>query len=128
MLTQKIKNNFTVIMVALSLVGFLTVVIVPDVGASTAGNIQDGVDRVTTGNTAGTSLESIIRIVINTLLFLIGIVAVVMIIMGGFRYIVSNGDTGAMTAAKNTILYAVVGLVVAIAAFAIVNFVLDAFL
>lgn len=128
MLTQKIKNNFTVIMVALSLVGFLTVVVIPDVGASTAGNIQDGVDRVTTGNTAGTSLESIIRIVINTLLFLIGIVAVVMIIMGGFRYIVSNGDTGAMTAAKNTILYAVVGLVVAIAAFAIVNFVLDAFL
>lgn len=63
--------------------------------------------------------------IINTLLFLVGAVAVVMIIVGGIRYTVSNGEQSAITGAKNTILYAVVGLVVAIMSFAIVNFVLS---
>lgn len=70
---------------------------------------------------------TLISNIINTLLFLIGIAAVVVIIIGGFRYVAANGDTGAMATAKNTILYAVVGLVVAIASFAIVNFVLERF-
>jgi hypothetical protein len=63
--------------------------------------------------------------IINTLLFLVGSVSVVMIIVGGIRYVVSNGEQAAITGAKNTILYAIVGLVVAIMAAAIVNFVLS---
>jgi hypothetical protein len=50
-----------------------------------------------------------------------------MIVIGGIKYTTSNGDSSAITSAKNTILYSVVGLVVAILAFAIVNFVLGAF-
>ena len=62
--------------------------------------------------------------IINTIIYVIGAAAVVMIIIGGFRYVVSNGDSGSITTAKNTILYAVVGLVVAIMSYAIVNFVI----
>ncbi len=69
--------------------------------------------------------SSLIQDIINVLLFVIGAVAVVMIIIGGIRYTTSNGDSNRTTAAKNTILYSVVGLVVAIMASAIVNFVLS---
>lgn len=65
--------------------------------------------------------------IINTIIFVIGAVAVVMIVIGGFRYVVSGGDSGNITSAKNTILYAVVGLVIAILSFAIVNFVINNF-
>ncbi|NCU38955.1 hypothetical protein EOL96_07985 [Candidatus Saccharibacteria bacterium] len=64
---------------------------------------------------------------INLLLFLIGIVAVVMIVIGGFHYVVSNGDANKTAAAKNTILYSVIGLIVAILASFIVTFVVDQF-
>jgi ABC-type Na+ efflux pump permease subunit len=50
-----------------------------------------------------------------------------MLIIGGIRYVVSGGDSAAVTSAKNTILYAVVGIVVAILAFALVNFVITSF-
>jgi hypothetical protein len=63
----------------------------------------------------------------NVLLFIIGAVSVIMLIIGGIRYVVSGGDSGAVTSAKNTILYAVIGIIVAILAYAIVNFVITSF-
>jgi hypothetical protein len=60
----------------------------------------------------------------NIALFLIGAISVLMLIYGGIRYTISGGDAKNVTAAKNTILYAIVGIVVAILAFAIVNFVI----
>jgi hypothetical protein len=59
----------------------------------------------------------------NILLFIIGAIAVVMLIIGGVRYVVSAGDQNAVTSAKNTILYAIIGIVVAFLAYAAVNFV-----
>jgi hypothetical protein len=59
----------------------------------------------------------------DALVFLVGAVSVIMIILGGFRYVISNGDAKRVAAAKDTIMYAVIGLVVAIVAFAIVRFV-----
>ena len=69
----------------------------------------------------------IFRTITNVLLFLIGAVSVIMLIIGGIRYTVSGGDSTAVTSAKNTILYAVIGIVVALLAYAIVNFVLGSF-
>lgn len=69
----------------------------------------------------------IITTVTNILLFIVGAIAVVMVIVGGFRYVVSGGNTANITTAKNTILYAVVGLIVAILAYALVNFVITSF-
>ena len=62
--------------------------------------------------------------IINTLLYIGGIVAVVMVIVGGVQMTTSAGDPGAVKKAKSTIVYAVVGLVVMILAYAIVNFVI----
>lgn len=64
----------------------------------------------------------------SILLFIVGIVAVIMIVVGGFRYIISGGDASQVQAAKNTILYALVGVIIAILAYAIVNFVMGVFL
>lgn len=69
----------------------------------------------------------VFQTVTNVLLFVIGAVSVVMLIIGGIRYTVSQGDSSAVTSAKNTILYSVVGLLVAILAFAAVNFVIGSF-
>ena len=59
----------------------------------------------------------------SILLFIVGAVAVIMLIFGGIRYIVSGGDQNNVTAAKNTILYAIIGIIVALLAYAAVNFV-----
>lgn len=64
--------------------------------------------------------------VTNTILYIVGIIAVIMLIIGGIRYITSGGDAKKVTDAKNTVLYAIIGLVIALLAFAIVNFVISA--
>lgn len=61
----------------------------------------------------------------NTVLYAVGIISVVMLIYGGLRYVISGGDSKKVTDAKNTILYAIIGLVISILAFAIVNFVIN---
>lgn len=63
----------------------------------------------------------------NVLLFVIGAVAVIMIVIGGLRYVISGGDAKQVDAAKNTILYAIIGIIVAILAYAIINFVTGTF-
>lgn len=92
------------------------------VSATPLSQAQSGVNGV--GGSGGTTLPAFITSIINILLFLIGAIAVIMIIVGGIRYVTSNGEQASITGAKNTILYAVVGLVVAVMAYAIVNFVL----
>lgn len=68
----------------------------------------------------------VFRQVTNTILYIVGIVAVIMLIIGGIKYVISGGDSKKVTDAKNTVLYAIIGLVVAFLAFAIVNFVISA--
>lgn len=69
--------------------------------------------------------KELIKRVINTIMFILGLIVVVMVIYGGGKYVMSAGDANKVASAKNTILYAIVGLIVAIAAFAIVRFVVD---
>lgn len=73
-------------------------------------------------------LNSTIQLIINMIIFAIGLIAVVMVIVGGIQYSTSQGDSGKVKKAKDTILYGIVGLVIAILAFAIVNFVLSSIL
>jgi hypothetical protein len=77
------------------------------------------------GTEAGTKVDNLVKNVINILSLVVGIAAVVMIIIGGLRYVTSNGDSGQVGNAKNTILYAVVGLVVVALAQVIVRFVVS---
>ena len=69
--------------------------------------------------------DGLFKKVTDILLFLVGAISVIMLIIGGIRYVVSGGDQGAVTSAKNTILYAIVGIIVAFLAFAAINFVMD---
>lgn len=81
-------------------------------------------DSVMPEGVKGSELMGTINTVINVIIGIIGMLAVIMIIVGGINFVLSQGDTAKVTKARNTILYGVVGLVVALLAFAIVNFVL----
>jgi magnesium-transporting ATPase (P-type) len=72
---------------------------------------------------ASGSLQNIIKNVVNILLFIVGAAAVIMFVVGGLRYVTSNGDQQAITSAKNTIIYSIIGVVIAFLAYAAVNFV-----
>ena len=69
-------------------------------------------------------VNTLISTVINIFSIVVGIIAVIMIVYGGFRYITSGGDTTKVTTARNTILYAIIGLIVVALAQFIVKFVL----
>ncbi len=73
-----------------------------------------------------TGSNGVFLTVVNVLLFIIGAISVIMLIYGGIRYTTSGGNANNVTAAKNTIMYAIIGLIVAIFAFAIVNWVVTA--
>ena len=77
------------------------------------------------GATQKTRLETTIGNIVNILSMIVGIVAVVMIIIGGFKYVTSGGDSGSITSAKHTIIYAIVGLIIVALAQVIVRFVLS---
>lgn len=83
--------------------------------------MQNGLNSVNSGSK--TDVGGLIKSIVNAMLFLLGAVAVVMIVVGGIRYTTSNGDSSQISGAKNTIMYAVIGLIIAILAYAIVNFV-----
>jgi hypothetical protein len=77
-------------------------------------------------NGSNTSLNKVVAAGVNILSVAIGITAVVMIMVSGFKYITAGGDAGSIGSAKNTLIYAIVGLVIVALAQAIVHFVLHA--
>ena len=107
----------------------LTVSVFGAAQALAIGNIQDGANSARSdqqpvdlfGN-SGVFAE-----ISSVLLFIVGAIAVIMIVIGGLRYVISGGDASQVQAAKNTILYALVGIIVAILAYAAVNFVINSF-
>jgi hypothetical protein len=70
--------------------------------------------------------DGIFTQITNTALYAVGIISIIMLIWGGLRYVVSGGDSKKVTDAKNTVIYAIIGLIIAILAYAIVNFVINA--
>lgn len=72
----------------------------------------------------GGSLEDVLANVISAMIFLIGAAAVVAIVIGGIYYVTAAGDESKVKSAKNTIMYAVIGLILAVVSYGIVDFVL----
>lgn len=72
----------------------------------------------------GNQIWDALKGIINLLITIAGIISVIMIIVGGIKYTTSGGDAKSITSGKDTLVYAVIGLVIAIMAFAIVNFVI----
>ena len=122
---RKLQLVLTSGMIMLGVAGATLVPAAPAAALDPAGTIRDGVKDA--GGAGGTGLPGQLKIIVNILLFVLGAIAVIMIIIGGIRYTLSGGDSSAITAAKNTILYAIIGVVVAILAYAIVNWVIDRF-
>lgn len=116
------------IITATFIVGLATALLATTPSYALDFNIQSGANTAH-GASQPTELfgtTGIFTTVVNTLLFVIGALSVIMLIIGGIRYTVSGGNSSAVTAAKNTIIYAIVGIIIAILAFAIINFVLGA--
>lgn len=70
------------------------------------------------------SINDVIRTVVNLLSFFVGLAAVIMIIVSGYKYVTAGGDSNKVSNAKNTLIYALIGLVVAALAQGLVKFVL----
>lgn len=92
-------------------------------------SLQNGVNCASPDETRNKTLFSpggIFQTISQVLIFIVGAVAVIMLIIGGLRYVLSAGDSKNVTAAKDTILYAIIGIVVALLSFALVQFVVNA--
>jgi len=127
------KTTFVSLFIGLALafVAVISPLPVANVSADCVPGSLTLADGVNCAQGEGTPTElfgegSIFTIIVNVLLFIIGAISVIMLIIGGIRYTVSAGDGNSVTAAKNTILYAIIGLIVAFLAFAVVNWVLGA--
>jgi len=132
----KIKNYITVALAA----AFLAVPVLVPVAVSAQDDTQiqgplcNGAVDLTFDTTAGDcdgvngaddNVTNLIRQIINILSVIVGVIAVVMIIWGGMKYITSGGESSNITSAKNTIIFAIVGLVIVALAQFIVRFVLN---
>jgi len=126
---KKIRLAFLILASAL-VVGLWSAAPLAFAASSAAGEISKGAceaagqQNCTPAQAAG-SLNDTIASVINLLSVLVGLAAVIMIIIGGFRYITSAGDSTKVTSAKNTIIYAIIGLIIVALAQLIVHFVLN---
>lgn len=135
---QKIKTSLLQL-VALSLLttfGF-TGVVAAQQGANPQGSICKGADTLQIDSETASDADcnnlaegstdkvnTLITQIINIFSVVVGIIAVIMIIYGGLKYITSGGDSGNVTGAKNTILYAIIGLIIVALAQFIVRFIL----
>jgi len=124
---QRICSRLTIVLASLALLFSLGTFAAPAF-ATSASQLQGGVDAA--ANQSGSSeavstVNNTITSVINIFSVFVGIIAVIMIIVGGYRYITSGGDSTKVTSAKNTLLYAIIGLVIVALAQVIAQFVLN---
>ena len=118
---KKFTKNF------LQLITGISAVLTIGAGKAMALTVQEGAEAARAdgmpANLVGA--DGVFTQITNTALYIIGAISVIMLIWGGLRYIISGGDSKKITDAKNTILYALLGLIIAFFAYAIVNFVLN---
>ncbi len=124
-----VKGYISKIIIGLLTIGFGVALVTAPVSALGEGGAPAGINAARGDNTPSNLVNgdsSIVRRAINIMLFGVGVLSVVMLIFGGFRYVISGGKKESVTNAKNTILYAIIGLLVAVFAYAIINFILSA--
>jgi len=119
------KRIARIILPILLIAGFLTFLVVPEVSAIT---LREGAEAARCDGCPADLFgdKGAFKQVTNTILYIVGIIAVIMLIIGGIKYVISGGDSKKVTDAKNTILYAIIGLIIAFLSYAIVNFVISA--
>lgn len=138
---RKIKNIILAAMLPVALAAPVALpasaayAVIGDCPGGIGNSLNEGVNAAVTGNegecatpTSGgqsNSLADIAKKIVNLLSVVVGVVAVIMIIVGGFRYITSGGESSNVSGAKNTLIYAIVGLIIVALAQFIVHFVLS---
>ncbi len=131
---QTIKNNILAILAIAALSIISLVALAPAAhgqSIQTETKCGSNIDLRKTGScdpdvaSSGESVQNLIKRIINTLSVIVGAICVIMIIIGGFRYVTSAGESNSVSGAKNTILYAIVGLIIVAFAQIIVQFVLQ---
>lgn len=122
---KKIYKNLAAALLMVFAVGLFTpaALYASPADEACAGITAAGGECDASGSAGASGFKDIIATIINVLSILVGAVSVIFIIIGGFRYVISNGDSNGVTAAKNTIMYAIVGLVVVLFAQVLVAFV-----
>ena len=88
---------------------------------------SSALNKVSSTANSGKSVNELTDTIISTMLFIVGILSVAMIIYSGIRYVTAHGDKSQIESAKNTLIYSIVGLVIAIIAYAVVNWVMSRF-
>jgi hypothetical protein len=117
-----------VIVFAVIVSGFGALAVSPAhvIAATAKDQVCAGVGTVTGSGgctSSGSDFGSVVKLVLNIFSSFVGLVAVVMFMWGGFKYITSGGESGKVTSAKNTLIYAVIGVVIVVFAQTIVQFV-----
>lgn len=122
---EGMKKIIRVVLPILLIAGVVGLTLMPSVSAMT---LQEGAEAARCDGCPKDLFgdTGVFKQVTNTVLYIVGIIAVIMLIIGGIKYVVSGGDSKKVTDAKNTVLYAIIGLIIAFLAFAIVNFVITA--
>jgi hypothetical protein len=123
-MTSKLKLTATTALAGATAAG--VALMSTDVALGVTTTVQGGVEAARGADVPSVLLGDggAVTTVVNTMLFIVGFLSVIMLIWGGLRYVVSGGNSNSVTAAKNTILYAIVGRIIALFAYAIVNFVI----
>jgi len=93
--------------------------------AATGKSASSGCAYSTGRTTVSTGIKNIAIQAVNIISIIVGVVAIIMIIYGGFKYITSGGESNNVSAAKNTLIYAIIGLIIVALAQVIVHWVLD---
>lgn len=140
---RKIKNHLLILITALTM---SVPAVVPAVAsaysaAGCSGNVTNGIAQganqsidnsnskqqvnCSSSDANGSNITSLAKTVVNLFSIIVGAVSIIMIIYGGFRYITSGGDSGRVGNAKNTLIYAIIGLVIVALAQIIVRYVLS---
>jgi hypothetical protein len=121
-----VKRTLTIIYRSVWAIVFAFITSTGLASTASAYSLQEGVNAARGTNQPADLFGTggVITSITSVLLFIVGALSIIMLIIGGLRYVVSGGSATAVTAAKNTILYAIVGLVIAFLAFAAINFVL----
>jgi hypothetical protein len=129
---MRIQNMKKFLLVGLTVIALMAAVVAVDTApalASAKDEICAGVGAASGGGgcttTSGPTVNSVINTVVNILSLVVGIIAVIMVVFAGFRYVTSGGDSGKVSSAKNTLIYAIVGIVVAAVARPLVQFILN---
>ncbi len=125
----KTKRLLTTLLISVSILlpGIFSMALSPAY-ASTLTEICGGISETggnnCTNSTSGnSSIGKIASTIVNVFTYIVGIISVLMLIIAGFRYVTSGGESSKVSSAKNTLIYAIVGIVIVIAAQVIVSFV-----